>query len=264
MRCCEKLFRAIFCSAALLLTALTTQAAEISIRNPQLEANEDGYALSADMNINFNTRLEEAVNRGIVLFFAADFELTRSRWYWLDEQVVRRSKIFRLSYHALTRQYRLSTGASALQFLPHVAAVAADLVVTQRTAPWLAPTPDYHDAVHQSYASLDEALSVMSHVRNWQVLEKDEVKPSQAYLASLRMRLDLSLMPKTFQVSALANRDWNLSSEWLRWDFMPSELKQEPPPAISTPATPSANPHSTPASGTPPASPATPAAGEGK
>ncbi|MBK7325700.1 MAG: DUF4390 domain-containing protein [Propionivibrio sp.] len=231
MRCCEKLFRAIFCSAALLLTALTTQAAEISIRNPQLEANEDGYALSADMNINFNTRLEEAVNRGIVLFFAADFELTRSRWYWLDEQVVRRSKIFRLSYHALTRQYRLSTGASAL---------------------------------HQSYASLDEALSVMSHVRNWQVLEKDEVKPGQAYLASLRMRLDLSLMPKTFQVSALANRDWNLSSEWLRWDFMPSELKQEPPPAISTPATPSANPHSTPASGTPPASPATPAAGEGK
>ena len=183
------------------------------------------------MNINFNTRLEEAVNRGIVLFFAADFELTRSRWYWLDEQVVRRSKIFRLSYHALTRQYRLSTGASAL---------------------------------HQSYASLDEALSVMSHVRNWQVLEKDEVKPGQAYLASLRMRLDLSLMPKTFQVSALANRDWNLSSEWLRWDFMPSELKQEPPPAISTPATPSANPHSTPASGTPPASPATPAQGEAK
>jgi hypothetical protein len=226
MRCCEKLFRSILCSAVLLLTALTAQAAEISIRNPQLEANEDGYALSADMNINFNTRLEEAVNRGIVLFFAADFELTRSRWYWLDEQVVRRSKIFRLSYHALTRQYRLSTGASAL---------------------------------HQSYASLDEALSVMSHVRNWQVLEKDEVKPGQAYLASLRMRLDLSLMPKTFQVSALANKDWNLSSEWLRWDFMPSELKQEPPPA-----TPSANPHSTPASGTPPASPATPAQGEAK
>jgi 4-hydroxyacetophenone monooxygenase len=41
----------------------------------------------------------------------------------------------------------IGTGASALQFLPHVAAVAADLVVTQRTAPWLAPTPDYHDAV---------------------------------------------------------------------------------------------------------------------
>lgn len=204
----------------MLLTALTAQAAEISIRNPQLEANENGYALSADMNINFNTRLEEAVNRGIVLFFAIDFELTRSRWYWFDEQVVRRSKVFRLTYHALTRQYRLSTGASAL---------------------------------HQSYATLDEALRVMSHLRNWSVLEKDEVKPGQAYLASLRMRLDLSLMPKTFQVSALANRDWNLSSEWLRWDFVLPELTHESPPVASAPAT---SPYPTPTPNTPPASPA--------
>ncbi len=41
----------------------------------------------------------------------------------------------------------IGTGASALQFLPHVAEAAADLVITQRTAPWLAPTPDYHEAV---------------------------------------------------------------------------------------------------------------------
>ena len=41
----------------------------------------------------------------------------------------------------------IGTGASALQFLPHVAEIAADLVITQRTAPWLAPTPDYHEAV---------------------------------------------------------------------------------------------------------------------
>ncbi|HAP75792.1 MAG TPA: NAD(P)/FAD-dependent oxidoreductase [Acidimicrobiaceae bacterium] len=41
----------------------------------------------------------------------------------------------------------IGTGASALQFLPHVAEQASSLVVTQRTPPWLAPTPDYHDAV---------------------------------------------------------------------------------------------------------------------
>ncbi|MFZ9628279.1 MAG: flavin-containing monooxygenase [Ilumatobacteraceae bacterium] len=38
----------------------------------------------------------------------------------------------------------IGTGASALQFLPHVAEQASHLVVLQRTAPWLAPTPDYH------------------------------------------------------------------------------------------------------------------------
>ena len=211
MRCCKNLLRALFCSA--LLAALVAQAADISVRNPQLTASEDGYSVAADFNINFNTRLDEAVNKGVVLYFAADFELSRSRWYWFDEQIVRRSKTFQLSYHALTRQYRLSTGA-----------------------------------LHQSYPTLDDALGVISHLRNWQVLEKDAVKVDQRYLAGLRMRLDLTQMAKTFQVSALANRDWNLSSDWQRWSFVPAEAAHSAPlsqapmgvPAAAPPAAPPA------------------------
>lgn len=164
------------------------QAADISLRNPQINVGEEGYTISADFNINFNSRLEAAVNKGIVLYFAVDFELSRSRWYWLDEQVIRRSKTVQLSYHALTRQYRLSTGA-----------------------------------LHQGFASLEEALEMVSRLRHWQVIEKGEIKADQTYLAGLRMRLDLTQMPKTFQVSALSNRDWNLSSDWVRWPFTPTE-----------------------------------------
>ena len=50
-----------------------------------------------------------------------------------------------------------------------------------------------------------------------------EVKPGQSYVAALRLHLDLSQMPKTFQVGALANRDWNLNSDWQRWNFTPAE-----------------------------------------
>ncbi len=189
MRCCEKLLRSIAFGAALLLATSFALAADISVRNPQLEASEEGYDLEADININFNARLEEAVNKGVVLYFAVDFELTRSRWYWFEEQIIRRSRTFQLSYHALTRQYRLSTGA-----------------------------------LHQSYSSLDETLRVMSRLRNWQVLEKNEVKANLTYLAAMRVRLDLSQMAKTFQVSALSNKDWNLSSDWLQWDFSPTEI----------------------------------------
>lgn len=188
MRCCEKLLRSVLFGLCL-LAALTAQAMDISVRSPQLVANEDGYSLAADFNINFNSRLEEAVNRGVVLYFAVDFELTRSRWYWFDEQVIRRTRTFQLSYHALTRQYRLSTGA-----------------------------------LHQSYNSLDDVLRVVSRLRNWQVLEKGEIRSEQAYHVGLRMRLDLTQMPKTFQVSALSNKDWDLSSEWARWMFTPTDL----------------------------------------
>ena len=172
----------------LLLSAGQAQAADISIRSPQLQASDEGYSLAADFNINFNARLEEAVNKGVILYFVVDFELSRARWYWLDEQVVRRSKTFQLSYHALTRQYRLSTGA-----------------------------------LHQSYATLEEALRIMSRLRNWLVMEKSDVREGRIYEAALSMRLDLSQMPKPFQVSALSNKDWNLHSEAVRWSFVPGE-----------------------------------------
>ena len=194
MHCCRELLRPYFFGVIFLLVAFAVQATDLSVRNPQLLANEDGFALSADFNINFNSRLEEAVNKGVVLYFAIDFELTRSRWYWFDEQVIRRNKTFQLSYHALTRQYRLSTGA-----------------------------------LHQSFSTLDEALHVISRVRNWQVLGNGEVKAEGIYQAGLRMRLDLTQMPKTFQVSALANKDWNLSSDWLRWSFTPDAVLQSAP-----------------------------------
>ena len=175
--------------ATLMFGVVTAHGADISLRNPQIEAGDEGYTLSADFNINFNARLEEVVAKGVALYFVVDFELTRARWYWFDEPVIRRSRTFQLSYHALTRKYRLSTGA-----------------------------------LHQSYATLDEALHVMSRVSNWQVIEKNEVRAEQPYQAALRMRLDLTQMPKTFQVSALSSRDWNLASDWQRWNYTPPEI----------------------------------------
>jgi 4-hydroxyacetophenone monooxygenase len=41
----------------------------------------------------------------------------------------------------------IGTGASALQFIPEVAKVAGHVTVFQRTPPWIAPTPDYHDEI---------------------------------------------------------------------------------------------------------------------
>ncbi len=209
MRCCANLLRSLIW--ILLLVVPGAQAADISLRNPQINLGEEGYTISADFNINFNSRLEAAVNKGIVLYFAVDFELSRSRWYWLDEQVIRRSKTVQLSYHALTRQYRLSTGA-----------------------------------LHQGFASLEEALEMVSRLRNWQVIEKGEIKADQTYLAGLRMRLDLTQMPKTFQVSALSNRDWNLSSDWVRWTFTPAEYAA---PVASPPAPAAANAAAVPVAG---------------
>ncbi len=190
MRWFGKPFRSLFLCVAVLLVNVAAFATEVEIRNPLLSFGEDGYVLSADLTVDFSPRLEEAVAKGVILYFVADFELSRARWYWFDERVVSRTQTFRLSYHALTRQYRLSTGA-----------------------------------LHQSFETLEEALRMLGRLRNWGVVEKGAVKADDGYLASFRFRLDLTQMPKTFQVTALANKDWNLASEWVRWSFVPSESK---------------------------------------
>ena len=162
-------------------------AAEIEVANPQLAASEDGYVVSAEFAFDFNQRLEEAVNRGVVLHFIGEFELSRSRWYWLDEKLLSRSQTYRLSYHALTRQYRLSTGG-----------------------------------LHQSFQTLSEALRILSNLRNWLVVDKGDkaVKAGDTYLAAVRLRLDVTQLPRPFQIAALGNKDWSLASDWKTWQLV--------------------------------------------
>lgn len=185
MRCYRRLAEFWIALAFCLLTAAVVEAAEIELRNIQLTVTEDGgTALSADLAFDFSARLEEAVGKGLTLYFVAEFELTRPRWYWFDEKVVQARQSWRLAYHALTRQYRLSSGA-----------------------------------LHQNFASLDEALRVLARIRHWQVVERERLTPGETLEASLRVRLDTSQLPKPFQVEALANKDWLLASEWKRWAY---------------------------------------------
>lgn len=168
----------------LLFLPVLAWAAEIEIANPQIVAGDDGYVVSADFKFELTPRLEEAVTKGVVLYFVVEFEMTRGRWYWFDEKLVSRSQTHSLSYHALTRQYRLSTGG-----------------------------------LHQSFSSLSDALAVLSRLRRWTVIEKGDklIQPGESYSSALRMRLDFNQLPKPFQISALGNKDWNLSSDWKTW-----------------------------------------------
>ncbi len=179
--------------AVLVMLPVLVLAAEIEIANPQITASEDGFVVSADFSFELNERLEEAVTKGVVLYFVTEFEMTRPRWYWLDEKVVSRNQTHRLSFHALTRQYRLSKGG-----------------------------------LHQSFDTLSEALRVLSRLRNWAVIdgrgEKPVVQAGDTYMAALRMRLDINQLPRPFQISALGNKDWSLASDGKVWQAtLPAE-----------------------------------------
>jgi hypothetical protein len=155
---------------------------------PRLELNAEGdsWLLSDDFNVPLTPALEEAVRRGVPLYFVLEFELVRPRWWWTDERLAERSIVFRLAYHALTRQFRLG-----------------------------------FDGLTQTFDSLDEATRTMASVRNWRVADVSRVPRGTSYEARVRLRLDASQLPKPFQVNAITNRDWNPQSEWKRFTFTP-------------------------------------------
>jgi hypothetical protein len=174
--------------AVLALFSLALGAAEIQVKSAVLSTGEDAYVLDAEFEVDLGPTLEGVVSHGVALYLVVEFELSRSRWYWIDERVTGRIQTYRLSYHALTRQYRLSTGA-----------------------------------LHQNFASLDEALRVLSRLHGWPVADKALIRPGEPYTAALRMKLDLTQLPKPFQVTAIVNKDWNPGAETRRWSFVGGE-----------------------------------------
>lgn len=150
-----------------------------------LAPDERGQALTAEFAIDLGPRLEEAVGRGVPLYFRFEFNLTRKRWYWADEHVAGRVLNYRLSYHALTRQYRLTFGS-----------------------------------LHQSQDSLAEALQVLGRIARLHVVDKAGLTVGEQYRAALRLSLDHDQLPKPLQIDALADRDWRVAAKTLSWDFV--------------------------------------------
>jgi hypothetical protein len=149
--------------------------------------------LSADIYLPISEPVREALGLGVPLYFVLEFELTEPRWYWRDKRVVRESQRYRLSYHPVTRRFR----------------------VTRFGFP-------------QEYLGLEQALASLSRVRGWSVLPVDRLEPGQTYEAAVRMRLDTERLPGPLQIDLFTTRDWNLESEWKRFPVILEKVTSEP------------------------------------
>jgi hypothetical protein len=184
----RRILAGLLCLTALLsLPAATIAHADtIGVKSAELLPEDEDYVLNAQFDLAFNPTLEEALQKGVSLYFVLEFELVRPRWYWLDQKLVQMSVQYRLTYNPLTRQYRVTSGLLGQQF-----------------------------------DSLDEVERLLSRVVSRPVVRKDALSPGERYEAAVRLRLDVAQLPKPFQINALASRDWSLQSEWFRWSFTP-------------------------------------------
>ncbi|MFO1338977.1 MAG: DUF4390 domain-containing protein [Burkholderiaceae bacterium] len=122
--------------------------------------------------------VEDAMQRGVPVYFVAQATLYRSRWYWRDERVARVTRSWRLSYQPLTNTWRLGFGT-----------------------------------LSQSYPSAEEALNMAARASRWRVADAELIEPGQKYYVEFSYRLDNNQLPRPMQLDLAAQADWQLSVE---------------------------------------------------
>jgi hypothetical protein len=174
--------------AACLLLALAAPVladAPAEIVQLQVERGEEGVLLSAAVRFELPQVIEDALLKGIPMFFVMESVLYRDRWYWYDREVAHATRHMRLSYQPLTRRWRLTISPTVIG--------------------------NSGVALGQTFDTEEEALAAVQRVSRWKIAEASDVVPGERYNVEFRFRLDVSQLARPFQIGAVGQADWNIS-----------------------------------------------------
>ena len=179
-------------AALALLTGLPlpTRAEGPAVEVTQLRVDraEDGLFLTAQIKLELPTIMEDALNKGVALFFVAEAELLRDRWYWYDRKLSVATKYIRLAYQPLTRRWRINVSPEP------IGNVGLGVSITQ------------------NFDSLDAALQALQRQVRWKIADPTLLDPDSRHYVEFRFRLDMSQLPRPFQIGIVGNSEWNLSA----------------------------------------------------
>ena len=178
------------CCVCLFLAPGPSAAAATEITQLRVERAEDGVYLSANVRFDVPAVVEDALLKGIAVFFVVEADIYRDRWYWTDPRVASAARTLRLAYQPLTGRWRVN--------------IVSGLITS---------SSGLRATLNQNYETLPEALSAIQRLARWKIAEASEVDPEAAYTLDLNFRLDLSQLPRPFQIGVAGQRDWTISAQ---------------------------------------------------
>jgi hypothetical protein len=164
--------------ALALLLPWQAQAESVELSTFTVVRAEEGVLLSFTANFELPRSVEDAVVRGVPLYFEAEANLFQSRWYWRDKRVARATRTWRLTYQPLTRMYRVSSGG-----------------------------------LNQNFETLAEALDLLRRASRWKIAEPGQLDDEARHYVEFGFRLDTSLLPRPMQIGIGGEAAWSLSVE---------------------------------------------------
>ena len=135
----------------------------IELTTLKLDRSDTMLSLDFAVRITLPRAVEDALHRGVPVYFVAQADVYRPRWYWRDERIAHVARSWRVAYQPLTSTWRVSLGG-----------------------------------LNQSYPSLAEALSLMSRASGWKLLELSQLETG-LYI-DFSYRLDNSQLPSPMQI----------------------------------------------------------------
>jgi len=139
--------------------------------------NEEGIALNFALRFDLPRGVEDALVKGVPLYFVADAEVFRDRWYWRDKRVSKVSRVWRVAYQPLTRKYRVTFGG-----------------------------------LNQNFDNLGDALTAVRRVSGWKIVDAGQMEDGRHYV-EFSYRLDTTLLPRPMQIGIGGQPEWSLLVE---------------------------------------------------
>lgn len=179
----------LFCAALLALAGTAaraqTSAPEASVL--RLERQDDGLWLSTQLKFELPSAVEDALNKGIPIFFVAEADLLRERWYWTNKKITSTKRHMRLAYQPLTRRWRVNMAAGEIS--------GSTLGL----------------ALNQAFDSLPEALNAVRRIAHWKIAEPADLEVDARHSVAFRFYLDLTQLPRPLQIGTLGQSEWSIS-----------------------------------------------------
>ena len=162
---------------------------QVEVSELRLERSEGALLLQSTLRLDLGSTVEEALQKGMPLYFVTEAELTRDRWYWYDKKIGLIARHYRLAYQPLTRMWRLNVSREPIG--------AVGLA----------------SSLSQTFETLPEALAAIRRTVNWKLADVSELDSDNKYTLVFKFRLDVSQLPRPFQMMAGSQSEWSLSTQ---------------------------------------------------
>lgn len=170
----------------LLMTPASILSAEygFEVTDAKIFRSENGYDLNAGITYDFSPRAIEALNNGVPLTVVVEVRVHRYRRFVWNKTLVKRKFIYRLTYHALPRRFRLY---------------------------------DQNQDRYRNFVNMRAALQALGKIRETELMKHGDIEPGNVYTAELKTYLDIEALPLPLRSIAYVIPQWYMSSTWYKW-----------------------------------------------